>query len=131
MVETKHKKVLVVDDELGVRRLIYQILSNSYDVFEAQNGEEAISMSNSQQPDIILMDMMMPKMDGFTACSKIKNNETTRKIPVIMVTAIGYELNKKLSADVAGCDGYITKPFNPQELLAAVSHLLKDVPEHN
>ena len=125
MVQTKNKKVLVVDDELGVRRLLCQILSKSYDVLEAQNGEEAVDISSIHKPDIILMDMMMPKMDGFTACSKIKSNEITQNIPVIMVTAISHELNKKLCADVSGADGYITKPFDSQELLDTINVFLK------
>lgn len=121
------KKVLVVDDEPAVRQLLRKILSKNYAVLEAQNGEEAVNMAQSQKPDIILMDMMMPKMDGLTACLAIKTNQITRGIPVVMLTAIDYELNKKLSKDVMGADGYITKPFNTQALLKTISQLL---PKH-
>lgn len=124
MDETIKKKVLVVDDEPAVRRLVRKILSNYYAVLEAQNGEEAVNMAHSQKPDLILMDMMMPKMDGLTACHAIKTNQITRGIPVVMLTAIDYELNKKLSKDVMGADGYITKPFSPQALLKTIRQLL-------
>ena len=118
------KKVLVVDDELGVRRLVREILSKDYAVLEAQNGEEAVNMAHSQEPDVILMDIMMPKMDGLTACSVVKKGQATRGIPVVMLTAIGYDLNRKLAENVAGADGYITKPFGSQELLSTVGRLL-------
>ena len=127
MDETIKKKVLVVDDETAVRKLVRKILSKDYTVLEAQNGEEAVNMAQSQKPDVILMDMMMPKIDGLTACYAIKTNQITREIPVVMLTAIDYELNKKLSKDVIGADGYITKPFNSQALLKTIRQLL---PKH-
>jgi CheY-like chemotaxis protein len=83
-------------------------------------------MTNAQQPDVILMDMMMPKMDGLTACLMIKKNPDTKKIPVIMVTAIGFELNIKLSQQM-GASGYVTKPFSPQDLLAKIAEVLQPV----
>jgi CheY-like chemotaxis protein len=124
MDETIKKKVLVVDDEPAVRQLLRKILSKDYAVLEAQNGEEAVNMAQSLKPDVILMDMMMPKMDGLTACHAIKTNQITRGIPVVMLTAIDYELNKKLSKDVMGADEYITKPFNSQALLKTIRQLL-------
>ena len=124
MDETMKKKVLVVDDEPAVRQLLRKILSKDYAVLEAQNGEEAVNMAQSLKPDVILMDMMMPKMDGLTACHAIKTNQITRGIPVVMLTAIDYELNKKLSKDVMGADEYITKPFNSQALLKTIRQLL-------
>jgi len=120
MVETNKKKVLIVDDEPGVRQLVNRILSKSYAVIEARDGAEAVDMSLSQKPDIILMDMMMPKVDGLTACYMIKKDEATKQIPVVMITAIGYDLNRKLSQDIMGADGYITKPFTPQDLQTAL-----------
>ncbi|MBM2831732.1 MAG: chemotaxis protein CheY [Dehalococcoidia bacterium] len=125
MDETMRKKVLIVDDEPGVRRLVRQILFRDYTVAEAQNGEEAVDMARSQKPDIILMDMMMPKMDGLAACCAIKAGQITKGIPVVMLTAISHDLNKKLAENVMGADGYITKPFKPQDLLSAIDRLLK------
>ena len=121
--ETK-KKVLIVDDEPNVRRLLHSILNKKFVVFEAEDGEQAVDMTNAQQPDVILMDMMMPKMDGLTACLMIKKNPDTKKIPVIMVTAIGFELNIKLSQQM-GASGYVTKPFSPQDLLAKIAEVLQ------
>jgi CheY-like chemotaxis protein len=111
--------VLIVDDEPNVRRLSRTILGKNFDVLEAEDGRQAIEIANTQKPDIILMDMMMPKMDGLTACLEIKKNPVTKSIPVIMVTAIGFELNIKLSQQM-GATGYLTKPFSPQDLINAI-----------
>ena len=117
------KKALVVDDEPNVRRLIHTILSKNYEVIEAEEGKQAIEIAYTQKPDVILMDMMMPKMDGLTACHLIKNDPATRAIPVIMVTAIGFELNIKLSEQM-GASGYVTKPFSSQVLLDKIAEVL-------
>src|SRR5271157_3333287 len=117
------KKVLVVDDEPNVRRLLRSILSKTFIVFEAEDGRQAIEMANTEKPDVILMDMMMPRMDGLTACHMLKNDPATKTIPVIMVTAIGFELNIKLSQQM-GASGYVTKPFSQQDLLAKIAQVL-------
>ena len=129
MGETNKKKVLIADDEPAVRQLVHRILSKDYVVFEAQDGSEAVDIVLSQKPDIILMDMMMPRVDGLTACYTIKTDEATKEIPVVMITAVGFDLNKRLSQDIMGADGYITKPFTPQELQSAVDHFLGESPE--
>jgi CheY-like chemotaxis protein len=121
-VNTK-KKALIVDDEPNVRRLLHTILSKTFEVIEAEDGRQAIEMTNTQKPDVVLMDMMMPKMDGLTACHMIKNDPATKSIPVIMVTAIGFELNIKLSQQM-GASGYITKPFSSEELLDKIAQVL-------
>ena len=117
------KKVLIVDDEPNVRRLLHTILSKNFEVFEAEDGKQAIEIANTQKPDVILMDMMMPKMDGLTACHMIKNDPATKSIPVIMVTAIGFELNIKLSQQM-GASGYVTKPFSSEDLLDKIAQVL-------
>ena len=117
------KKVLIADDEPNVRRLLHSILSKNFEVFEAEDGRQAIEMANTQKPDIVLMDMMMPKMDGLTACHMIKNDPATKSIPVIMVTAIGFELNIKLSQQM-GASGYVTKPFSSEGLLDKIAQVL-------
>ena len=121
-VNTK-KKALIVDDETNVRRLLHDILSKTFEVFEAEDGRQAIEIANTQKPDVVLMDVMMPKMDGLTACHVIKNDPATKSIPVIMVTAIGFELNIKLSQQM-GASGYITKPFSTEELLDKIAQVL-------
>lgn len=90
------KKVLIVDDEAGIRSTVRKSLTKDYIVLEASNGEVAIDMARQEKPDIILMDIMMPKMDGYTACHSIKKDPTTKAIPLFMLTALGFELNKKL-----------------------------------
>ncbi len=117
------KKILIVDDEPNLRRLSRTILSKNFIVFEAEDGKQAIDIANTQKPDIILMDMMMPKMDGLTACHAIKKDPATKSIPVIMVTAIGFELNVKLSQQM-GASGYVTKPFTSQDLLDKIAQFL-------
>jgi CheY-like chemotaxis protein len=126
MDETNKKKVLIVDDEPGVRQLVRRILGKDYAVLEAQDGAEALNMARSHKLDIILMDMMMPKVDGLTACYVIKTDQATKEIPVVMITAVGYDLNKKLSQDIMGADGYLTKPFSNKELRSAVDHFFKE-----
>ena len=113
------RKILVADDELYIRLLVKDILGADYIVLEASNGEEAVNITRTQQPDLVLMDILMPKLDGYTACYAIKTNELTKAIPVIMLTGIGHELNKQLSQEM-GAAGYITKPFNPEDLLDKV-----------
>ena len=100
-VNTK-KKVLIVDDEPNVRRLSRTILSKKFEVVEAEDGRQAVEIANAQKPDVILMDMMMPNIDGLTACYAIRNDPVTKSIPVIMVTAIAFEPNIKLSQQKGG-----------------------------
>lgn len=111
------KTILIADDEEAVRSLVKRLLSKTYKVIEADNGEEAVKVAVNQKPDLILMDILMPKMDGLTACYAIKRNQATKEIPVVMLTAVDYDLNRKLSQDVMGAQGYITKPFNSEALM--------------
>jgi CheY-like chemotaxis protein len=118
------RKILIADDEEAVRALVKRLLSKSYQVLEADNGEDAVKVAVNQKPDLILMDILMPKMDGLTACYAIKMNQATKAIPVVMLTAVDYELNRKLSQDVMGAQGYITKPFNSQVLMGLIAKFL-------
>jgi CheY-like chemotaxis protein len=124
MDEQKRRTVLIADDEPAVRRLVCRMLDCDYNVIEAENGREAVDMACSQKPDIVFMDMMMPGLDGLSACCEIKANESTRRIPVVMLTAISYDLNKRFSEDVAGANGYVTKPFTRESLLEEMSRLM-------
>lgn len=118
------RHILIVDDERGIRMLAKDLLSHKFGVLEASDGQEAIDMANKYKPDLILMDILMPNVDGYTACSTIKTNPATKRIPVVMVTALGYELNKEL-AQSSGADGYLTKPFLEEELLDTVSKFVE------
>jgi DNA-binding response OmpR family regulator len=117
------KKILIADDETGIRVTLGRTLDKDYVVLEATNGEEAVEIAKGQKPDLILMDLIMPKMDGYAACSQIKADQATKGIPVVILTAVGHELNKKFATEM-GADGYITKPFNIQELIALITPLL-------
>jgi len=118
------KRVLIVDDEEPIRLLVFSILGKDYIVIEASDGGEAISVAHRQKPDLILMDILMPRVDGYTACYRLKNDAVTKAIPVVMLTGVGFELNEKLSRQL-GADGYITKPFSPQELRDMIDKFLK------
>ena len=118
------RHILIVDDERGIRMLAKDLLSHKFGVLEASDGQEAIDMASKYKPDLILMDILMPNVDGYTACSTIKANPATERIPVVMVTALGHELNKKL-AQSSGADGYLTKPFLEEELLDTVSKFVE------
>ena len=124
MCEESRKTVLIADDESAIRKLVCKMLDKDYDVIEAQNGAEAINMAHSHRPDIVFMDMMMPEVDGSSACYVIKTNEITKDIPVVMLTAVSYELNVRISKDVWKADGYITKPFTRESLLEEIRRLL-------
>jgi len=110
------RKILIADDELYIRLLVKDILEPEFNVIEASNGEEAVTIVRNEQPDLVLMDILMPKLDGYAACYAIKNNELTKDIPVVMLTGVGHELNRQLSQEM-GATAYITKPFNPEDLL--------------
>jgi len=123
--EMDRKTVLIADDEPAVRKLVRRMLDKDYDVIEAENGTEAVNLAGSLRPDIIFMDMMMPKVNGLSACYAIKANENTKEIPVVMLTAVSYELNKRLSEDVLGANGYMTKPFTRESLLEEMGRLMR------
>jgi DNA-binding response OmpR family regulator len=117
------KRILIADDETGIRLTLGMALVKDYVVLEATNGEEAVEIAKVQKPDLILMDLIMPKMDGYTACSQIKADQATKGIPVVILTAVGHEFNKKFAMEM-GAEGYITKPFNIQELIDVITPLL-------
>jgi len=117
--------ILVVDDLPVNIQLIQNYLSAvGYDTMAATNGEEALSRIHERLPDLILLDVMMPRMDGFETCRRLKSNLSTQYIPVIMVTALN-ELDDKIRGIEAGADDFISKPFNRLELLARVKSLLR------
>ncbi len=119
--------ILVADDEQYIRLLANRLLSDKFSVLEAIDGAEAVDMARKHKPSLILMDIMMPNIDGYTACSSIKTNQSTKNIPVVMLTGLGFELNKKL-AETVGADGYITKPFTLEKLLDAIGKVV-EIPE--
>ena len=117
------KKILVVDDDSSDRILLRKILSKNYTVTEATNGEEAVNLARTEKPALILMDIMMPNIDGYTACGMIKKDPLIAKIPVVMLTGLQSEMNISL-ADAMGAAGYLTKPVHQQELLDTIGQFL-------
>lgn len=121
----KKKIILVVEDDLSLVDTYKLALGDSFEILVAYNGKEALDVANTQIPDLILMDVMMPEMDGMEALMHLKKNSTTAKIPVILVTA------KAQHKDVIegyqfGADYYITKPFTNMELMNGINMCLGD-----
>ena len=115
-------KILVVDDEaLLVKGIRFNLKSEGYDVITGSNGQEAVEMAQKEQPDLIVLDVMMPVMDGLTACSKIREFSD---VPIILLTAKVEDMDKLIGFD-HGADDYLTKPFNILELKARVRALLR------
>ncbi len=117
------KKILLVDDADTILMIEKMILKNDYDLVTARDGEEAITSALSERPDLILLDVVMPKMDGFEACKRIRQEPTTSCIPIIMVTTRGEEYNIE-TAYTSGCNDYVSKPINGLELLSKVRNHL-------
>lgn len=117
-------KLLIVDDEQSIRDLLKEYLSDTFAIEMAINGREAVEKTNSWKPDVILMDMMMPEMDGFTALSVLRNQELTRHIPVLMLTAANTSVERIKAFDL-GVDDYLAKPFDLDELKVRLLSKLK------
>ena len=118
------RKILVVDDEQNIRSVLRGMLEKRYIVLEASDGQEAIDIACSQKPDLVFMDIFMPGTDGYTACHRIKTDKATKAIPVVMLTAVGHQLNRELGKQV-GADEYITKPFKKEDLMDVIDRFLK------
>lgn len=122
--DAEPKKVLVVDDEKFVRDLIrIKLVRSGLTVLEAENGLEALEIARDREPDIILMDLMMPKMNGFEACERLKADPRTSKIPLLFLSARS-ETATQEKARALGASGFLTKPFSPQKLAELVVELL-------
>jgi DNA-binding response OmpR family regulator len=115
---------LIVEDNSDVRKYITLILENQYEIFEAKDGEEGLDKSFELIPDLIISDIMMPKMDGFQMCNRLKTDERTSHIPLIMLTAKATKQDKVSGLEL-GADDYIMKPFEAEELKARISNLLE------
>ena len=117
------KKLLIVDDEPNIRLMVRRTFEQRYVVLEAKDGKEAVDLALRHIPDIIIMDVMMPGVDGLTALNAIRNSKRVSAIPVIMFTGVGFELNEQLAGSL-GAKAYLRKPVTPQELLDAVSKII-------
>lgn len=118
-------KILLIDDEIDLVEILkLRLEANDYEVIVATDGEEGLRKAREESPDIIILDLMLPKIDGYKVCGILKFDSKYREIPVIMLTARVREEDKKLGKE-AKADAYITKPFDPQNLLDEIEKLLK------
>ena len=120
------KRILVVEDQEDNRQIIRDMLSaTDYQITEAENGEEALAAVANQRPDLILMDIQLPILDGYEATRRIKADPALRSIPIIAVTSYALSGEEK-KAWAAGCDDYVPKPYSPRQLLAKIRQYLPD-----
>ena len=123
-IERDAKTILIVDDEQPIREiLVYNLRKEGYNTIEASDGVTAVNIALEQYPDLILLDIMLPKMDGLSVCKRIKNSYN---VPILMLTAKDSEIDKILGLEL-GADDYITKPFSVRELIARVKANLRKV----
>ena len=125
-VEQETKRILIVDDEDGIVKLVKMYLEHHhYEVITASDGQEGLDKAKNEKPDLIVLDLMLPKMDGYKVCGLLKRDARYAKIPVILFTAKAQEKDVKLGEEV-GADAYITKPYEPEILLAKIKELLNE-----
>ena len=120
------KKILVVDDEIAMTKVVeIRLRAAGYDVVLAHDGQEGLEKAKAENPDLMILDLMLPKMDGFKVCGLLKSDARYKKIPIIIYTARVQDSDQQLGKEV-GADAYITKPFDPQVLLGKVKELLAE-----
>lgn len=119
------KKVLIADDEEILRELVAATLEGDsrYSLFRAVDGEEALAVARQEKPDLMFLDVMMPKVRGIDVCRQLKTDPRTSQIRIVMLTAMAQQADRKI-AEEAGADGYFTKPFSPLEILSKVEEVL-------
>jgi len=118
------KRILCVDDAETILMMERMILTKAgYELMTAKDGQEAVTKAVAERPDLILMDVVMPKMNGFDACKQLRSNDVTKAIPIIMVTTRG-EAESLETGFTSGCDDYITKPINGLEVMSKVRSAL-------
>ena len=119
------KRILVVDDEPELVDMItLRLEANDYKVLQAHDGQEGLEMAKKEKPALIILDLMMPKMDGYKVCGFLKRDARYAKIPIILLTARAQEEDMSLGEEL-GADAYITKPFDPEVLLGKIKELMK------
>lgn len=125
--ETEKKLILVVDDEESIREILsYNLEREGYDVIEASDGEEALEKIKEEKPDLVLLDVMLPKKDGISVCKEVRYILNILDMPILMISAKGEETDKIVGLEI-GADDYITKPFQVREVLARVKANLRKI----
>jgi len=119
-----NKRILIVEDQEDNRQILRDLLKSAgYDLVEAEDGQAALVAAKAQRPDLILMDIQLPLMDGYEATRRIEADPDLRSIPIIVVTSYALSGDEG-KARAAGCDGYVTKPYSPRQLLAKIKEYL-------
>ena len=117
-------KILVVDDEIYIVHILdFSLGMEGYEVITALDGEQALEKARAEKPDLIVLDIMMPKLDGYETCKILKAEPETKDIPVILLSAKGRNVDQKIGFEV-GADDYITKPFSPRKLVERINAIL-------
>ena len=117
-------RILVVDDEIYIVHILdFSLGMEGYEVLTALDGEQAVEKARAERPDLIVLDIMMPKLDGYETCKILKAGDDTKNIPVILLSAKGRNVDQKIGFEV-GADDYITKPFSPRKLVERINALL-------
>lgn len=117
------KRILLIEDEKDLLEMVrFRLEVSGYEVLAAYDGQEGLDKARKEKPDLIILDVMLPKMDGYKVCRMLKFDEKYKNIPIIMFTARAQDSDRKLGEEV-GADGYVTKPFEPEVLLAKIKQL--------
>ena len=122
-------KILIVDDEVHIRMLLEQTLEEleedfGIEILSAQNGEEGLALIKSQQPNVVFLDIMMPKLNGYEVCQRVKEDPLITDIGIVLLTAKGQEVDRRQGLEL-GASRYMTKPFDPDEVLKVAKELLR------
>lgn len=119
------ERILIVEDEEDIIEMIsYNLKKEKYEVISVTDGENAVSVVKAERPSLIILDLMLPKLDGLEVCRILKSHDLAKKIPIIMLTAKSQETDKVIGLEL-GADDYITKPFSPKELIARIRAVLR------
>lgn len=124
LMNTMNKSILIIEDEINIQKAIeYNLTRAGYKVFIASDGEEGLNLFNKENPDLLILDLMLPKLDGLEVCKIIRNSST---VPVLMLTAKGEEIDRVVGLEI-GADDYLIKPFGMHELIARIKALIRRV----
>ena len=127
----RKKRILLIEDEEDMLfAMTLQLQAKGYEIITAKDGQKGLDKAYRQKPDLIILDLMIPKMDGYKVCEILKSDKKYARIPIIMFTARTSEVDKQMGWDVHA-DAYVTKPFNPDVLLDTIAEFLKPGPNYN
>ncbi len=119
------KRILIVDDEEDILSVLkFRLEANNYEALTASDGQEGLNKARTEKPDLIILDLMLPKLDGYKVCRMLKFDESYKAIPIIMFTARVQQKDEELGKEM-GADAYVTKPFEPEVLLEKIRQLLR------